>query len=478
MDRLPLKDVLNEYKLPDAAEIELLLQTELSRDVNKIVVLDDDPTGIQTVHGVYVYTDWSQESIDAGLCDPKRMFYLLTNSRSFTAAETKLCHEQIAKRIMDASRRFGRECVIISRGDSTLRGHYPLETDTIRRAAEAEAGIRYNGEIIAPFFKEGGRYTYNNIHYVSDGTWLTPAGETEFAKDKTFGFHSSHLGEWIEEKSNGRYRKSDVTYISLESLRSLDIDGITKQLRRVSGFNKIVVNALDDCDLKVFCIALLRAMQTGKHFLFRTAASFPKILGGISDLPPLSGKELTRGANGNGGLIIVGSHVKKTTEQLERLKSRRFISFIEFNQHLVLDPNGALEREVSRVTAACETQIAEGKTVAVYTRRERIDLNTADKEDELKIAARISDAITKIVAELKVRPRFLIAKGGITSSDIGVKGLRVKKAFVPGQILSGIPVWLTGPESKFPGLPYVIFPGNVGEPDSLMAAAEKLSFRD
>ena len=36
-----------------------------------------------------------------------------------------------------------------------------------------------------------------------------------------------------------------------------------------------------------------------------------------------------------------------------------------------------------------------------------------------------------------------------------------------GQIQPGIPVWKLGPESRFPGLPYIIFPGNVGSDDTL-----------
>ncbi|PJH69161.1 hydroxyacid dehydrogenase, partial [Salmonella enterica subsp. enterica serovar Typhimurium] len=74
-------------------------------------------------------------------------------------------------------------------------------------------------EIKIPFFKEGGRYTINNIHYVETDGELVPAAETEFAKDRTFGFTKSHLGEYVEEKSAGAYKKEDVTYIDLDDLR-------------------------------------------------------------------------------------------------------------------------------------------------------------------------------------------------------------------------------------------------------------------
>ncbi|HPJ01993.1 MAG TPA: nucleotide-binding domain containing protein, partial [Candidatus Limiplasma sp.] len=54
------------------------------------------------------------------------------------------------------------------------------------------------------------------------------------------------------------------------------------------------------------------------------------------------------------------------------------------------------------------------------------------------------------------------------------QGLQVRKALVMGQILKGVPVWLTGPESRFPGMPYVIFPGNVGDENALLEAVLKI----
>ena len=124
---------------------------------------------------------------------------------------------------------------------------------------------------------------------------------------------------------------------------------------------------------------------------------------------------------------------------------------------------------------SCTDSIAAGKTTVLMTRRERIDLNTGNKEDELALARRISDALSEIVAKLEVRPAYLVAKGGITSSDIGTKGLGVKKAIVAGQILPGVPVWKLGKESRFENLSYIIFPGNVGDDLALKQIVELLS---
>lgn len=466
-------DVFKDFKKIDEQFITEELQKSLKDLDKKVIVLDDDPTGVQTVHGISVYTDWTKESIEAGFQEKNSMFFILTNSRSFTAEQTEKAHKEIAFNILEVSKKLGKDFIIISRGDSTLRGHYPLETEVLKDTVEANCTVKIDGEVLFPFFKEGGRFTIGNVHYVQEGEYLTPAGETEFAKDKTFGYTSSHLGEYIQEKTQERYKAKDVVYISLESIRNFDIAGIVEQLQNVSGFGKVVVNAVDYSDVKVFSIALIKAMAEGKNFIFRTAAAFTKVIGGVSDKGLLTKGDLIKGDSPLGGLIIIGSHVQKTTEQLEELQTCNFVKFIEFNHLLVLKPD-QLEVEIARIVRTTEEYINKGKTVAIYTGRERLDLG-GNKEEELKVSVKISDAVTSIVKRLKTKPNYIVAKGGITSSDVGTKGLEVKKALVAGQIKPGVPVWLTGVESKFPGLPYIIFPGNVGTKTTLKEVVEMLS---
>ena len=473
-------EILNAHEVlaslpavPDEAQVDALLERELLDFNKKIIVLDDDPTGVQTVHGVSVYTDWTAESIDAGFAEKQPMFFILTNSRGFTAAETKHAHEEIARVIQQTAAKHNKDFIIISRGDSTLRGHYPLETEVLKNTVEAESDRSFDGEVIMPFFQEGGRLTIDNVHYVQDGEQLVPAGKTEFAKDRTFGYTASHLGEWAEEKSNGAFKAENAVYLSLEDIRALRIDHLAEQLMSVTDFNKVIVNAGKYVDAKIVVIALIRAMKSGKQFMFRSAAALTKIIGGISDKALLTKEELVTEPSENGGLIMIGSHVKKTTEQFEVLKTADFIEFIEFDVHLVLHPE-QFEAEIKRVIDTSERLIRQGQTVAVYTKRERLDLGDNRQEEELKLSVKISDAVTSIVKNLQVRPSFIIAKGGITSSDIGTNGLSVQRATVAGQIQPGIPVWLTGSESKFPGMAYVIFPGNVGSKTSLKEVAEIL----
>ncbi|MGD6942741.1 four-carbon acid sugar kinase family protein [Cytobacillus gottheilii] len=473
MDTVKASALLSNLKELNRTDIQARLEAEQTNFNHKVVVLDDDPTGVQTVHGISVYTDWTKESIVKGFREENRMFFLLTNSRGFTSQETKIAHEEIAQRVQEVSAEEGIPYILISRGDSTLRGHYPLETETLKTTIEQQSSTIFDGEIIMPFFKEGGRLTINNIHYVQYGDDLVPAGETEFAKDRTFGFQSSHLGEWIEEKTEGAFTKENTIYISLDDLRSGNSDAVKQQLMSAANFQKIVVNAVDYVDAEVFVTALLQALKEGKTFLCRSAAALTKVIGGVSDKPLLSRDELITEETNHGGLIAVGSHVQKTTEQLNELLASGLVTPVEFDVHLVLEPE-KFEAEIKRVRTTCEDLIKQGKSVVYYTRRERLDLGENKKEEELQLSVKISDAVTSIVRDLEVRPNYIVAKGGITSSSIGTVGLSVKRAEVAGQIKKGIPVWKTGAESKFPGVAYIVFPGNVGTKDTLKEAVEVL----
>ena len=466
--------VTEEYKPIDEKLVDKLLAEEIAKNNRKIVVLDDDPTGVQTVHDIHVYTGWDEESIRKGFLEENNLFYILTNSRGFTEEETTKAHNEIAAVVDKIAKETGKEYIFISRSDSTLRGHFPLETRLLRENYEKNTGKTIDGEILCPFFKEGGRYTIDNVHYVKYGDELVPANETEFAKDKTFGYSAATMPEYVEEKTKGEFKAADVTCISLEDIHNMDFDKIEAQLMAVKDFNKIIVNSVGYADIKVFCVALYRAMAKGKVFMFRTAAAIVKVMGGVTDQPLLTRKQMVVKETKNGGIIVVGSHTNKTTAQVEELKKLTDIEFIEMDATLVKDEK-AFAAEVDRCLKKEEECIRAGKTVCCYTTRALITADTGNKEDELRLSVRISDAVQSLVGRLTVTPAFVIAKGGITSSDVGVKALAVKQANVLGQIRPGIPVWQTGEESTFPLTPYVIFPGNVGEAETLRAAVEILT---
>ena len=359
-----------------------------------------------------------------------------------------------------------------------MRGHYPLETETLRETLEAETGKRIDGEILCPFFLECGRLTVGGVHHVVENGVMVPAGETEFARDRTFGYRSSDLREWIGEKTGGAYPAEGVARLTLEQIRALDIDSMVRTLMGVSGFGKVVVDAMTYADVEVAAVAILRAVRAGHTFLFRSAAALTRVLGGVTAKPLLTRDELVSAkedpaAAKRGGLVVVGSHVAKTTAQLGRLLAAGRTDAIEFDVGSVVA--GREDAEADRLAAEVSAKIDAGRTVVVYTSRRLHTAAGGTAEDDLALSVRVSRALVRLVSSLAVRPRFLVAKGGITSSDIGVHALQVRRATVLGQALPGVPVWKLGAESRYPGMSYVVFPGNVGDEDGLRSLVENLS---
>ena len=432
----------------------------------KIIVFDDDPTGCQTVHGINVFTSWSINSLKDAFLETNDVFYILTNSRSLTAHQTKKLHREIIRNIIIVSKEYECDFDIISRSDSTLRGHYPLEPDIIREELEKH-GKSFDGEFIIPFFKEGGRLTEGDVHYIEQGDLKIPAGESEFAKDATFGYKSSNLKEWIEEKTQGVYAAKRVKSISLEMLRSGNLEAIVRLISKSEKDQKYVVNATTYEDLEPFVKALKSQELKSKSFIFRTAASFVKVYGAISDKPLLSGNQMRQDKYQRGGLVIVGSHVQKTTMQLNNLINNTKIKAYELDVFMNKDQ---IIKSIEYIVEELSNNIEKGINSVIYTSRKLLKDPHNDAEKNLKIAVDISNYLVSILDKLSPVPGFIIAKGGITSSDIATKGLRIKKALVLGQILPGIPVWQPDEKSKFPKVPYVVFPGNVGEINSLSLA--------
>ena len=175
------------------------IRAQIASSNSKLVVLDDDPTGTQTVYDVPVLTEWSVDVLQAELAGDASGFYILTNSRSMTLSAAQALNEEIGRNLLIASEKAGVQFTVVSRSDSTLRGHYPGEVDALLNAL----GANVDACLIIPYFLEGGRLTINDTHYVAEGDDLIPAAETPFAQDAAFGYQSSNLREWVVEKTNG-----------------------------------------------------------------------------------------------------------------------------------------------------------------------------------------------------------------------------------------------------------------------------------
>ncbi len=433
----------------------------------KVVVLDDDPTGTQTVHGVPILAGWAISELTEALREPGTTFYVLTNSRSLPEGEAVALAQEIASNLAAASRLAGREFVVVSRSDSTLRGHYPAEVDALADVLESRLDMRFDGTLIVPFFLEGGRYTIGDVHWVAQGEQLVPAGDTEFARDPAFGYHESNLRRWIEEKSGGRIPASRVRSITLEMLRSAGPAAAAKALLEARDRTPIVVNAAAYRDLEVLVAGLLDAEHAGKHFLYRTAASFVRVRGLIPERGLLSPEELyLPHADRGPGLVVVGSHVQRSSVQLRALLELPRLQVFELSVPAVLDAAQRTEAltDLANVAAA---GLRAGHDVVIATSRRVIA--GAGPEDSLAIARAVSTALCELTRRVldHARPAFVVAKGGITSSDLATRALGVRRALVLGQIQPGVPVWRLGDESSLPGAPYIVFPGNVGGPETL-----------
>lgn len=442
-------DLLKTLPAPWPVNLQPANRARAVASEQTIVVLDDDPTGTQTVFDVPVITDWKSDHILQAFHEGLPLIYVLTNTRAFPAEEAARINREVAHAVLMAMAETGRDFHIISRSDSTLRGHFPLETDVL--AEELELGDA--PLILVPFFEEGGRVTVDDVHYVIEGDSATPAGETPFAEDAVFGFKHSNLTAWVEEKTAGRVSAREVISIPLGVIRGGGPQMVTGFLRGLTEDSVCVVNAVEMRDLEVVAAAVHELWAEGRMFLFRSAASIVRALAGLPKKPLLERADVVD-ESGSGGLVVVGSHVPKSTAQLECLVRGSDAVAVEL-------------KAVPDTLAKVEDGLKAGRTVVLYTSRELV--TGSDDEENLKIGQRISASLVEVVAGLETTPKFLIAKGGITSSDIATRALGIKRAMVIGQLLPGVPVWRTDE-----GLGYVIFPGNVGGDEALLEAVGRL----
>ncbi|KAF4448384.1 hypothetical protein F53441_8192 [Fusarium austroafricanum] len=433
-----------------------------------LIILDDDPTGTQTCHDVTILTVWDVPTIASTFkqVGTGNGFFILTNSRALHPPQARDLMIEICTNLKKASQETNIPYEIVLRGDSILRGHFPLEPEAVEHVNGS-----FDAWILCPFFLQGGRYTINDIHYVHEGDKLIPAADTPFAKDATFGYKSSNLRDYVVEKSKGNIPHENTHSIDLETIRVGGPDAVLEKIMSLPKREKapvvLVINAAADEDMDVVITALLQASHQGKRFLYRTGAAFVSSRLGISSIPPLSAGQLGL-SKSVGGLIIAGSYVPKTTAQLDSLiqKSGSNLTTITLNVKALLKSDEAAKEDVAKAIDLASQKIKDGHDVLVMTSRELIV--GKDEVESLDIGSKIALALVSFLQNLHQKPRYIIAKGGITSSDMATKGLKMKRALIVGQAAPGVPMWRCDePESKWPGLNYVVFPGNVGHNDSL-----------
>lgn len=449
---------------PDAT-LRDQIRAHLAQSGEVVVSLDDDPTGVQTVHSIRALIEPTPADIAREFGEPNTLFAILINSRAGGTDAAIATNRQIADALAAATSETGRRCTVISRSDSTLRGHYPAEPDTLAAVLGP-----FDATLIIPAFFEGGRITVDDIHFVREGAQFTPAALTEFARDRIFGYTQSNLRRWVDEKTGGRIKAAEVASISLDTIRRDGPRGVADTLRALSGNRQVVVNAASERDLEVVSLAALLAEAEGKRFLHRTAAAWLRTRAGIAPRPPLRGADLPQ--RDGPGLIVAGSYVGRTSQQLDALLAPGDLTHFQLPIAPLLDARRPDFIEAAR-RALADTLNA-GHDAALFTAREHVAGDT--EEAGLAIGRAVSTALVEIVQQLAAttHPGYCIAKGGITSHDLAAHGLGARRVDVLGQLLPGVPLWRMGPETRLPGLPYVVFPGNVGGPEALREGFEVL----
>ncbi|YCK81808.1 hypothetical protein M1D89_22535 [Arthrobacter sp. D3-18] len=456
-----------------------------------LVVLDDDPTGTQSVADLAVLTRWDVADFTWAFThirqnQTKPAVYVLTNTRSLDPAEAAARNEEIVRNALAAAAgnvRLG----FVSRSDSTLRGHYPLEPDVIASTVAAETGEATDGVVIVPAFPDAGRVTIGGIHYMR-GTGetagsLTPVAETEFAKDASFGFKNSEMAKYVEEKSQGRFAAGDVIVLDLNIIRAgasaqdptISAKAIADALESATNSTPIVADIVTENDFRALALGLEEAERRGKKLLYRVGPPFVRGRIGQEIRTALTSEEAFAGNSPStaGGLIVVGSHVGVTTRQLNDLtaehSSARTIE-IDVEKLLTAEAEAYIATVVSDVVDA----LRKGDVI-VHT--SRLLIKTDDAAASLKIARTVSAAVVAVVNRtLKTfPPRFVIAKGGITSSDVAAHGLEIRHAIVRGPMLPGIVSLWEPVDGPAKGIPYIVFAGNVGDDQSLTEVTRKLS---
>ncbi|MBD2447436.1 four-carbon acid sugar kinase family protein [Nostoc sp. FACHB-152] len=432
----------------------------------KIIVLDDDPTGSQTVHSCLLLMRWDVETLRIGLRDDSPIFFVLTNTRALPPESAAAITKEVCQNLKQAIAAEGiSDFLVVSRSDSTLRGHYPIETDAIA----TELGP-FDAHFLVPAFFEGGRITRDSIHYLMVDGVPTPVHETEFARDSVFGYHHSYLPKYVEEKTQGRISAESVTRFLLNDIRA----GSLEQLLKLTGNQCAVVDGETQTDLNTFAKDLLTAASQGKRFLFRSAAS---ILTALAALPPqpIAAENMAEYVRqGKPGAVIVGSHVQKTTQQLAALLQTEGIVGIEVEVKRLLDKPDQSAALLDEILENIRTVHSSGKTPVIYTSRQELTFD--DVNTRLNFGIKVSSLLMDIVQGLPSDIGFLISKGGITSNDVLSTGLALRTARLLGQILAGCSMVTTPSDHpQFPNLPVVLFPGNVGDASALATVYKRLT---
>ena len=441
----------------------------------KIVVLDDDPTGSQTVYGCPLILRWDKQTLANAISDKSPLLFILSNTRAIESSLAEDRTREICRALNDTFKSKNlhmRNVLFISRGDSTLRGHGVLEPKII----EEELGP-FDGTFHVPVFFEGGRITVNGTHLLNG----KPVHLTSFANDKLFGYSTSYLPAWLEEKSKGEILANKVNLIKLEQLDAAleSEDGKKKlidTLVKIVNNQSVVVDSIKQSQLSILGEAI-RELMGKKRFLFRSAASLINALAklpenqySINDLVSLRLKD--QYSKLKPGLIVVGSHVELADQQLEVLLAEKNCQGIELPVRKI---SRVFDGAISDILISDLEQlwfeklvsiISSGMTPVLYTSRGEITFSS--RKSKVIFGLKLAELMARLVSRISSKLGYVISKGGITTQILLDKGLDLGMVHLKGQILPGLSVVCPTTNAKIKGLPVITFPGNLGDSNTLL----------
>ena len=444
----------------------------------KIIIIDDDPTGSQTVNDCNLILRWDYETLLKGLKDSSNLLFILANTRSLSKEDVKIRLKEICsvlREIINNSSFAEEDFVLISRGDSTLRGHNFVEPDIINELLGP-----FDATFYIPAFIEGNRTTVNGNHFVDN----IPINETIFSKDKIFGFNTSNIKELICEQSNYQLDFNNIENIFIKDFEALETNQPSKlfmQIEKLKNNKKVIVDIMDYSQLDKFS-SIIRSLLKKKKFLFRSAASFISSLSNVkrTQKDHIYFSQLRRKNNSDKamkGLIVVGSYVELTTRQLNKVLEISLCKPIEINvfklyEFFKIGDNLNLNSLKKLILNSIRQNLSRESIPVLYTSRKII--SPIDKNDLIQFQLFLSVFIAEIVSAIKNEIGYLISKGGITTNTIISKGLEADSVYLEGQILPGISLVTFDLLEQKGKLPIVTFPGNIGNNMSLVTALEIL----
>ncbi|WP_269616304.1 four-carbon acid sugar kinase family protein [Prochlorococcus marinus] len=439
----------------------------------KIIIFDDDPTGSQTVYGCPLLLNWDEQTLEKAFKKSSPLIFILANTRSLSSILAVKKTREICSSIKNffLTKGYSKDDYFyISRGDSTLRGHGVLEP-----AILAEELGPFHATFHIPAFLEGGRTTENGIHYLNG----IPVHETDFGRDKIFGFSTSYLAKWIEEKSFGKIQAENILHIGIKQLDMAmnNEDGFKSLLSFLSKLENNI-SVVVDAKLPNHLETLVRAIKVvskEKRFLFRTAASF---INSFSELPPnpnntadlVSLKSKNNKFEYKPGLIMIGSHVKLATDQLEVLLNDKSCEGLEIPVSklasiFALEDYQDKILELEKILLSRINYILDIKKVPVlYTTREEMMFSSYTKR--MKFGLELAEFMAILVGKINNKFGYIISKGGITTQLLLQKGLNFNQVDLKGQILPGLSIVKSNSDQY--DLPVVTFPGNLGNDKTLL----------